>query len=81
MTGSTWVNAAARSLVWLGATAWLAYLKKPDLWSNLTLARGERREVPLVYVASGTGDGSGPAFELRSGGTAVGFELDFMPVE
>ncbi len=42
---------------------------------------GPAGEVPLVYVASGTGDGSGPAFELRSGGTAVGFELDFMPEE
>jgi protein-S-isoprenylcysteine O-methyltransferase Ste14 len=64
-----WLNAVLRSLVWLGAVAFLAYLKKPDgasiatvrgdligwlggaflavglalhLWSNVTLARGER---------------------------------------
>lgn len=30
MTTRSWVNAALRSIVWLGAAAWLAYLKKPD---------------------------------------------------
>ncbi|MBI4470293.1 MAG: hypothetical protein HY650_13325 [Acidobacteria bacterium] len=69
MASPFWLNAVLRSLGWLGAVAFLAYLKKPDdaslgtvcgdligwfgggllvvglalhLWSNVTLARGER---------------------------------------
>ena len=37
MTTSSWVNAALRSIVWLGAVAWLAYLKKPDGGSILAV--------------------------------------------
>ena len=37
MTTSSWVNAALRSIVWLGAVAWLAYLKKPDGGSVLAV--------------------------------------------
>ena len=68
MAATFWRNAVLRSLVWLGAVAFLAYLKKRaasiaairgdsidwlgggllsvglalHLWSNVTLARGER---------------------------------------
>jgi len=79
MTPPPWVNAAIRSVIWLGGAAGLAYLKKPDgatvlavrpdaigwlagvifgaglvlhVWSNVTLARGERQATagtsPLV---------------------------------
>jgi protein-S-isoprenylcysteine O-methyltransferase Ste14 len=79
MSPPSWVNAAIRSVIWLGGAAGLAYLKKPDgasllavrpdaigwlaggicaaglalhVWSNVTLARGERQATagtsPLV---------------------------------
>jgi protein-S-isoprenylcysteine O-methyltransferase Ste14 len=34
---TSWVNAAFRSIVWLGATAWLAYLRKPEGQSVLAV--------------------------------------------
>jgi protein-S-isoprenylcysteine O-methyltransferase Ste14 len=37
MTTHSWVNAALRSIVWLGAVVWLAYLKKPDGGSVLAV--------------------------------------------
>jgi protein-S-isoprenylcysteine O-methyltransferase Ste14 len=53
-----WINAALRSVIWLGAAVGLAYFKKPDeagllavlaglalhFWSSATLWRGERQE-------------------------------------
>ena len=79
MTPPSWINAAIRSVIWLGGAAGLAYVKKPDgasvlavrqdaigwlaggicvaglalhVWSNVTLARGERQAMagtsPLV---------------------------------
>ena len=79
MTPPFWVNAAIRSVIWLGGAAGLAYVKKPDgasvlavrpdsigwlaggicvaglalhVWSNVSLARGERQAMagtsPLV---------------------------------
>ena len=79
MTPPLWVNAAIRSVIWLGGAAGLAYIKKPDgasvlavrpdaigwlaggicvaglalhVWSNVSLARGERQAMagtsPLV---------------------------------
>ena len=79
MTPPPWVNAAIRSVIWLGGAAGLAYVKKPDeasvlavrqdaigwlaggicvaglalhVWSNVSLARGERQATagtsPLV---------------------------------
>jgi protein-S-isoprenylcysteine O-methyltransferase Ste14 len=70
VTPPPWVNAAIRSVIWLGGAAGLAYVKKPDgagvlavrqdaigwlaggilvaglalhIWSNVSLARGERQ--------------------------------------
>ena len=70
VTPPLWVNAAIRSVIWLGGAAGLAYVKKPDgasvlamrpdaigwlaggicvaglalhVWSNVSLARGERQ--------------------------------------
>jgi hypothetical protein len=37
MTTRSWVNAALRSIVWVGAVAWLAYLKTPDGGSVLAV--------------------------------------------
>src|SRR5262245_11727041 len=37
MTTPSWLNAVLRSTVWLGAAAWLAYLKKPDGGSVLAV--------------------------------------------
>ena len=79
MTPPPWINAAIRSVIWLGGAAGLAYVKKPDgasvlavrqdtigwlaggicvvglalhVWSNASLARGEREATagtsPLV---------------------------------
>jgi protein-S-isoprenylcysteine O-methyltransferase Ste14 len=79
VTPPSWINAAIRSVIWLGGAAGLAYFNKPDgasalavrsdaigwlaggicaaglalhVWSNLTLARGERQATagtsPLV---------------------------------
>lgn len=75
MTPPSWINAAIRSVIWLGGAAGLAYFRKPDgasvlavrqdaigwlagaicavglalhVWSNVSLARGER------HATSGT---------------------------
>jgi protein-S-isoprenylcysteine O-methyltransferase Ste14 len=79
VTPPFWVNAAIRSVIWLGGAAGLAYFRKPDgasvlavrrdaigwlagtiflaglalhVWSNVSLARGERQATagtsPLV---------------------------------
>jgi protein-S-isoprenylcysteine O-methyltransferase Ste14 len=79
VTPPPWINAAIRSVIWLGGAGGLAYFKKPDgasvlavrpdaigwlagsicvaglalhIWSNVSLARGERQATggasPLV---------------------------------
>jgi protein-S-isoprenylcysteine O-methyltransferase Ste14 len=40
MTKQSWVSATSRSIVWLGAVAWLAYLRKPTGGSILAV-RGD----------------------------------------
>jgi protein-S-isoprenylcysteine O-methyltransferase Ste14 len=50
---SPWVNAALRTLVWLGASAWWAYLKKPRGASALAARPGAVAWSGIAFLVAG----------------------------